>query len=78
MTMKTRLAKLERQIPVSATEGFHPDFEFRVAGMRRSDVQRETVRRLRAAIADPRATEEQRLEWRESAERIQAAISSDD
>ena len=78
MSMNTRLAKLERQIPVSVMDGFHPDFEFRVAGMKRSDVQREAVRRLLAAIADPRATEVQRLEWRESAERIQAAISSDD
>ena len=76
MTPRTRIEQLENRCPARSTAGamFEPDFNLRVCGMRRADTQRKCVQALETAIADPRATPEQRAQWREGAERIRAAI----
>jgi len=76
MTTRTRIEKLEKRCRArpNAEATFPPDFDFRVAGMPRADVQRKYVQMLETAIADPRATPAQRAVWREQAELVRAAI----
>ena len=77
MTPKTWIERLEKRHPpcVVATEDeVEPDFSFRVSGIPHADAQRKAIQALKSAIADPRATAEQRTNWREHAKRIRAAI----
>ena len=76
MTPRTLIERLEKSCPARSTAGatFEPDFNLRVCGMRPTDAQRKGIQALETAIADPRATPEQRAQWREGAERIRAAI----
>ena len=76
MTTRTRIERLEKRCPArpTAETTVEPDLDFRVAGMPIDDVRRKSIRRLENAITDPRATPEQREEWRSLAERIRAAI----
>ena len=67
MNARFRLAKLERQLPpalvpvhVPAT---WPDFTTRCTGRPRWEYQAEKAAKIRAAIADPRATRPQIAAW---------------
>ncbi len=62
MSMKSRLATLEKQIPQPPEEKW-PDFAIRCQGVPRSAYQIEKIRRLRLYAEDPRATKEQRESW---------------
>ena len=75
MSTKTRIERLEKAAPtLEIYEEFCPDFNFRVAGQSVNESRLELIAALRAAIADRRATEEQRVEWKACAEQFEAAL----
>lgn len=78
MKARTWIERLEKRYPKRQTEGdsFEPDFDFRVAGLPRSEVQRRSIRLLKNAIADPRATVLQREQWQEEIKSLEAALNA--
>ena len=81
MNTRRRIELLEKEFQTRRDDdgdgAFRPDiYGFRVAGMKRSQAQEEVIRRLRNAIADPRATESQRDSWQRAIERIEPALRS--
>lgn len=74
MTLRNRIERLENRLPRRREEGFSVDLDFRVAGKPRSWVLQEAIRRLKAGIADPRATDAQREAWRSMTGRIEPAL----
>ena len=73
MKGRRKIELLEKQLPKPVKSPF-PDLEFRVAGLPRSYVQQETIRRLRTSIDDPRATPAQQKAWMASISRIGPAL----
>ena len=75
MNTPNRIARLEKAMPtVNPDEEFCPNFNFRVAGRKRRDCQLEMIAALKAAIADRRATDQQRAAWKANVEKIEAAV----
>ena len=74
MTARSRIERLEKRVPARLEKQFGVDLDFRVAGKSRQWVQGESIRRLQAGIADPRATDEQREYWRSLIERFEIAL----
>ena len=63
MNAKSRLAKLERQLPPAPAPATWPDFTTKCTGRPRWEYQSEKAAKIRAAIADPRATPAQIAAW---------------
>ena len=63
MNAKSRLAKLERQLPPAPAPATWPDFTTKCTGRPRWEYQAEKAEKIRAAIADPRATPAQIAAW---------------
>ncbi len=63
MNAKSRLAKLERQLPPAPAPATWPDFTTKCTGRPRWEYQAEKAAKIRAAIADPRATPAQIAAW---------------
>ena len=63
MSMKSRLAQLERQLPPAPAPATWPDFTTKCTGRPRWEYQAEKAAKVRAAIADPRATPAQIAAW---------------
>ena len=61
--MKTLLAKLERQLPPAPAPATWLDFTTRCTGRPRWEYQADKAAKIRATIADPRATSAQIAEW---------------
>lgn len=76
MTIKQRIERLEKRVPPRPEKQFDVDLDFRVAGKPGSWAQQEAIRRLRTAIADPRATDDQRDAWCSMIASIEPALRS--
>ena len=73
MTIRSRLANLEKQCPKATTPKW-PDFRMRHADVPRSQSQKKMIRLLRLHVDDPRATKEQREHWLAAIPPIESAL----
>ena len=78
MNVRSRIARLDKAIPRMLSDNvFHQFRGINHMGWPIVEARRDMVRRLRDAIADPRASEPQRAVWQAYAEEIEAAIESE-
>ena len=71
--IRQRLGRLEKLAP-KPREAAWPDFDVRCAGVTRSAMQIEMIRRLRLYADDPRATNAQRERWLAVIPKIESAL----